>query len=351
MARVFVYPPKPRPGDRVAVLSPGAALPARYPAPFELGLRRLEARWEVRTVEFPSTRKWGSSPQERAADVHAAFADPDIKAVLTSIGGDDQIKVLRHLDPELLRANPKPFFGLSDNTNLCNYLYNLGIVSYYGGTVMTMLGRGGAINEHSAESFERALFGSGWYDLRPADAFTDVSRDWADPGNLESEPEMMPGEGWRWDRVPDRPAVVEGRLWGGCLEIIDFNLRVGTHLLDDAAYDGCVLYLETSEELPSAEYVARVLMCMGERGLLQRFTALLMGRPLAWRFGTPNDHGFRRQYAEAQRDAVLTAFEEYSPGVPVVLDVDLGHTDPHLVVPNGGECRIDPVARTVSVRY
>ena len=58
--------------------------------------------------------------------MHAAFADPEIKAVLTSIGGDDQIKVLRHLDADLLRANPKPFFGLSDNTNLCIYLGNLG---------------------------------------------------------------------------------------------------------------------------------------------------------------------------------------------------------------------------------
>lgn len=346
---MMVYPEKPRTGDRVAVLSPGVALPAAFPAPYELGIRRLEERWEVSAVEFPTTRKWGASPQERAADVHAAFADPDIKAILTSIGGNDQIKVLRHLDPDLIRANPKPFFGLSDNTNLSNYLFNLGVVSYYGGTVMTMLGRDGAINPHSAESFEAAFVGSGWYDLRPAESFTDMNRDWADPTNLETEPEMLAGTGWRWHGSTG--GVVEGRLWGGCLEIVDFNLRAGRYLADDTAYDGCVLFLETSEELPTAQYVGEVLMCMGERGLLQRFSGLLMGRARAWEFGTPNDPEARATYVEAQREAVLAAFAEYSPDVPIVLDVDFGHTDPQLVIPYGGEARIDPDERSVSVRY
>ena len=342
------YPAKPRPGDRLAVLSPGAALPAMFPHPFELGLSRLEERYEVRAVEFPTTREWESSPQARAADLHAAFADPDITAILTSIGGNDQIKVLKHLDADLIRANPKPFFGLSDNTNLHNYLFNLGLVSYYGGTVMTMLGRDGAMNEHSAESFEKALFGEGWYDLRPADEFTDMNRDWADPTNLAHEPEMLPGTGWIW---AGSQRAVEGRLWGGCLEIVDFNLRAARYLLDDTAYDDCVLYLETSEELPTAQYVGEVLMCMGERGLLQRFSGLLMGRARAWEFMTPDNPEFRRSYVEAQREVVLAAFAEYSPDVPLVFDVDFGHTDPQLVLPNGGDVRIDPSAETVSVRY
>ncbi len=344
---MVLIPDKPVRGDRVAVLSPGAALPAMFPAPYDLGVRRLEEHYDLRVVEYPSTRTW-SSPADRARDVNAAFADPSVTAILTSIGGDDQVKVLRHLDAGVIRANPKPFFGLSDNTNLHTYLWNLGLVSYYGGTVMTLLGRGGAMNPHSAESFEAALFGSGWYDLRPAASFTDMGRDWAVPGTLDTEPDMMPGTGWRWHGGSE---AVSGRLWGGCLEIVDFQLRVGTHLPDDAAYDGGVLYLETSEELPSAEYVARVLMCMGERGLLQRFTGLLMGRPKAWDFAAPHTPAERERYVTAQREAVLAVFAEYSPDVPLVLDVDLGHTDPQLVIPNGGDCRIDPVARTVRVRY
>ena len=344
----MLYPPKPRPGDRVAVLSPGAALPGTFPQPFDLGLRRLRDGFGLEVVEYPTTRRQGT-PEERAADVMAAFADDGIAAVLTSIGGSDQIKILKHLDPDVLAANPKPFFGLSDNTNLHNYLWNLGLVSYQGGTVMTMLGRGGAINPHSEESFRAALFTHGWYDLRPAASFTDMSRDWADPSVLETEPSMLPGTGWKWHGAGH---TVEGRLWGGCLEIVDFNLRAARYLADDdTAYDGCVLYLETSEELPSAQYVGGVLMCLGERGLLQRFSALLMGRPLAWRFGTPDDPEFRAAHVADQHETVLAAMAEYSPDVPVVLDVDFGHTDPHLVMPNGGDVRIDPRPRTISVRY
>ena len=345
---MFRYPPKPRPGDKVAVLSPAEAVSATFPAPHELGVRRLQEEYGVEVVEYPTTRVV-SPPAARATDVNAAFADPEISAIIASIGGNDQIKILRHLDPEVIAANPKPFFGVSDNTNLHNYLWNLGIVSYYGGAVMVELGRAGSINPHTGEAFRAALLGDGWYDLRPAETFGDINRDWGDPKNLELEPEMLPGTGWEWHGGSQ---FVEGALWGGCFEIIDFNLRTARYLPpDDAAYDGCVLYLETTEELPSAQYVGEVLMCMGERGLLQRFRALLMGRPKAWSFEHPNGPAERATYVDAQHAAVLEAMKEYSPDVPVVLDVDFGHTDPQLVMPNGGDVRIDPAAGTISVRY
>jgi muramoyltetrapeptide carboxypeptidase LdcA involved in peptidoglycan recycling len=75
-------------------------------------------------------------PGDRVADIHAAFTDPGIAAVIASTGGDDQITVLPHLDAGLLRAHPKPFFGYSDSTRLLAYLAGLGIVGYYGGSVM-----------------------------------------------------------------------------------------------------------------------------------------------------------------------------------------------------------------------
>jgi muramoyltetrapeptide carboxypeptidase LdcA involved in peptidoglycan recycling len=85
---VFSYPDKPRRGDAIAVLSPSAPLPARLPLPlpYELGLRRLREEFGLRPVEYPCTRAPQASPAERAADIHAAFADPQIKAVIASIG-------------------------------------------------------------------------------------------------------------------------------------------------------------------------------------------------------------------------------------------------------------------------
>nr|WP_197287961.1 LD-carboxypeptidase [Nocardia sp. NRRL S-836] len=88
-----IHPPKPVPGGRVAVVSPPTGLPGLFPLPFELGLRRLREPG-LDPVEYPATRTAGATPAARAADLHAAFTDPDVKAVIASIGGDDQIEVL-----------------------------------------------------------------------------------------------------------------------------------------------------------------------------------------------------------------------------------------------------------------
>ncbi|MFJ9905689.1 S66 peptidase family protein [Streptomyces sp. NPDC101152] len=343
------YPPKPTPGDRIAVISPGSGLPGLFPRPHELGLERLRKEYGLEPVEYPATRTMGSTPRERADDIHAAFADPDVKAVMASIGGDDQITVLPLLDRELIRANPKPFFGMSDNTNLLAYLYNTGIVGYHGATVMTALGRPGAMNELTADSLRAALFTSGPYELRPADRWTDVNRDWADPATFEAEPETVPGAGWTWVNA-DR--VVEGRSWGGNLEILGWLLMADREVAHDlSVYDGSVLFLETSEELPSATEVFRTLRNMGERGLLRRFSALLMGRAKTWSFERPNSPEEGARYAAEQREAVLRAMRMYASDTPIVFDVDFGHTDPQLVIPYGGTVRVDGPARRITVTY
>jgi hypothetical protein len=59
-----------------------------------------------------------ADPAARADDLHRAFADPDIAGVVSTIGGDDSIRLLRHLDLDLLAANPKVFLGYSDSAIL-----------------------------------------------------------------------------------------------------------------------------------------------------------------------------------------------------------------------------------------
>ncbi|GAA3494248.1 LD-carboxypeptidase [Streptomyces prasinosporus] len=345
----ILYPPKPSPGDRVAVISPSSGLPGLFPLPHELGLGRLRTEYGLRPVEYPATRTMGSTPQERADDIHAAFADPEIKAVIASIGGDDQITVIPLLDRELVRAHPKPFFGMSDNTHLLAFLRETGIVAFHGASVMVELGRPGAMHPQTAESLRAALFTPGPYELRPAERWGDVNRDWADPATFEAEPETRPGTGWTWVNA-DR--VVEGRTWGGCLEIVGWMPMADRGVARDLSeYDGGVLFLETSEELPSAEEVFRTLRNMGERGLLGRFSALLMGRPKTWSFERPLGPEEGAAYAAAQREAVMRAMRTYAPDALVVFDVDLGHTDPQLVVPYGGPVRVDGPARRITVTY
>jgi hypothetical protein len=115
----FVYPRKPVPGSRVAVVSPSAGLPAVFPAPFELGLRRLRDEFELEPVEYPTTRTTDASLTARADDLHAAFADPDIAAIITSIGGDDQLKLLAHLDPSCCVRTQNHSSGTATTRTCC----------------------------------------------------------------------------------------------------------------------------------------------------------------------------------------------------------------------------------------
>jgi muramoyltetrapeptide carboxypeptidase LdcA involved in peptidoglycan recycling len=344
----FVYPEKPRPGDRVAILSPSMGLPAVYPTVYEQGLRRIQEVFGLVPVEYPSTRTMNAPLQERARDVHAAFADPNVRAIIASIGGDDQIKLLKYLDPELIGAHPKPFFGYSDNTNLHVLLWNLGIVSYHGGSVMVQLGRGGSMHPYTVSSLSRALFEHGEAEISPAPEYTDEELDWAQSAALTQEPVMFPSTGWTW---LNGGRIVEGAAWGGNLEIIDFHLRTSRYLLPPDAYEGAVLYLETSEELPSATYVYRVLMCMAERGLLQRFAAVLVARPKAWSLEHRNAPEEKARFASAQEEAVRRVLREYHPRAPAVFGLDFGHTDPQFIVPNGGRVRIDGVEERILVTY
>ncbi|GGM19646.1 LD-carboxypeptidase [Micromonospora sonchi] len=343
----LIYPPKPRPGDRVAVVSPSAGLPGLFPHVYELGLRRLREEYGLEPVEYPTTRIMGADPRDRARDLNDAFADPTITAVLATVGGDDLITVTPHLDDEVLRANPKPYFGYSDNTNVLNHLHRLGIVSYHGGSVLVHLGRPGALHPLTADSLRAALFTADWYDLTSAPEWGDEPNDWNDPGCLAEEPAMFPGAGWQWQG----PAtVVEGPAWGGNLEVLHW-LLAADRVAPVASLAGSVFLMETSEELPPAVEVYRMLRNLGERGLLATFPAALVGRAKAWEFGrrlTPDE---KRAYAREQRAAVTRAFAEYAPDTVLVFDVDLGHTDPQLIIPYGGEVRIDAAERRISVRY
>jgi muramoyltetrapeptide carboxypeptidase LdcA involved in peptidoglycan recycling len=344
----LTVPPKVASGDRVAVLSPSFAAPGMFPHVHDVAMQRLRDDLGLVPVEYPTTRLLDASPRQRAADLMAAFADPDIRAVLATIGGDDEITVLPFLDPVLMSDNPKPFFGYSDNTNLLNWLWNLGVVGYHGGSTMVHLGRAGGPHPVSVDSLRTALFARADLVLHEVPEFGEDSGDWSDPAALEHEWPMRAGPGWSWHR-PD--SVVSGPTWGGNLEILHWNLAANRWIRPVEDYAGCVLLLETSEEHPNAREVFRMLRNAGERGLLEQFPAVVLGLARAVNLGEQATDEERHGYRADQRAAVLRAFERYNPAAMIVFDVDIGHTDPQWVLPYGGTLTVDGPKRSITARY
>jgi muramoyltetrapeptide carboxypeptidase LdcA involved in peptidoglycan recycling len=346
-ARGFARAPRARRGDRAAVLSLSSRGPARFPEVFDLGLSRIRDFGLV-PVEYATTRAASATPADRAADFHAAWQDTAISVILTSIGGRDQHEVVRHLDPVLIAAQPKLFLGYSDNTNLLHFLWRAGVVGLHGAVVMVEWARPGHMHEVTAESLRRALFDGGDHLVPESEHATDRDQcDWSDIATLTQPPMLDPATPRSWSG----PAyVVEGPAWGGAIEIIDLHLRSGL-VGPPESYAGAVLFFETSDQLPSDKYVRGVLTRMGERGLLAQFAAVLVGRPKAWTHERPTSLAERVKYAHKQRTTVRDVLDVYNPGAITVYDVDLGHTDPQVVIPHGGLTRVDAVSRTITVTY
>ena len=344
----LVVPRKVSAGDRVAIVSPSWAGPGMFPAVHELGLQRLREELGLVPVEYPTTRRLGASAADRAADLMAAFADPGIAAVLATVGGDDELTVLPHLDAAVVAANPKAFVGYSDNTNLLNWLWNLGIVGYHGGSTMVHLGRGGEPHPVSINSLRNALFTTDEVEITAVGTFSEDEVAWQQPEALTTPPPTRPAEGWTWHGA-DR--VIEGPTWGGNLEILHWNLAAGRWIRPAADYAGCILLIETSEEMPSATEVGRMLRNMGERGLLEQFPAVVVGRPKASSRTAPRSNEERAAFVREQRDAVVDALDRYRPDALAVFGLDIGHTDPQWVVPYGGRLRVDGLNRAIHVRY
>jgi muramoyltetrapeptide carboxypeptidase LdcA involved in peptidoglycan recycling len=330
------------------MLSPSWAGPAVYPDVHDIGLQVLRDEFQLVSVEFPTTRQLDASANDRARDLMDAFSDESIAAVMVSIGGDDQLTVLPHLDSAVFSTHPKRFFGFSDNTNMLNYLWNLGVVSCHGSSTMIHLARAGGVHPVSMESLRSALFTNDTVELKPVEAFTDLTPEWSDISTLVSPVPTTKESGWHWHNADH---VVAGPTWGGNLEILHWNLAANRWILPVEAYEGCVLLLETSEEMPSSEEVFRMLRNFGERGLLQQFPAIVVAKPKAWHLGQKNDAATREAFRNDQRDAVLQAVEIYNSGALVVISPDFGHTDPQYVLPYGGQMTVDGPARRVTMTY
>lgn len=343
----FVKLPKLSKDDQVAVVSPSNGLPQIFPDVYELGLKRLQNDFGLVPKEYPTTRTMGAPLKDRARDVMAAFTDPDNKAVFTSIGGEDQIKLIKYLDADLIRNNPKPFIGYSDNSHIHNFLWNLGIPSYYGGAIMTQFGMQGAMDDLTVRSIKKALFKGGEVEAEAAEQYNDIGLDWRNVEALSQRRQYEPNDGLFWDGNQD----AEGILWGGCVESLIFQSTVDKYLPSADDLEGTILFLETAEDIPEPWLVEYLVVGFGERGWFDKFKGVLVGRPKAWEFDKQKTTQEKADYRATQREVVLKTIREYNTEIPVVQNLDFGHTDPQLLLPMGHTVRINTTDKKVTFNY
>jgi muramoyltetrapeptide carboxypeptidase len=265
-------------------------------ADFERGAQLLAERYRLRWDPGPLFKEEGylaGSDEHRLAELNAAIADPDAKAVIMARGGYGLLRILPFVDRDALRAHPKALIGFSDGTALCAFAHGAGLASVHG-PVVTQLPR-------LAPEDRQTLFG---ILERPG------------PGLLLDELESV---------VPGR---VQGPLVGGNLEV--FSRLVGTPFLPDPT--GAVLFFEDVHERPYE--VDRLLTHLDLAGVFSVASAVICGEFVAC------------DEPEATRAKVPTVTQVLEErlgrlAIPVVFDAKFGHGARNAPLPYGTMVELD----------
>jgi muramoyltetrapeptide carboxypeptidase LdcA involved in peptidoglycan recycling len=331
--QLSIKPPRPRPGSKVAIVSPSAPGVALFPHRVERGLAYLRGLG-LEPVVMPNAAaidRWvAGSAEARADGLHRAFADSEVSVVLCGIGGNHANQVVPHLDWGVIRDNPKVFQGYSDITVLLWAIgRHAGLRTFHGPTLLAELAEYPEVLPFTDRFLRAAWFGASPFSFAPAEAWTDEFLDWTTKADLDRPRRLKPGRGWL--ALPS--GVAEGPLIAGCLETICWHLKGSADWLDLA---GAVLVLELSENwfvnVSSPPFIDAHLTDLAVLGVFDRIAALVFGRP----YGYPDE--------DVPVLWELVARHTARSGIPVLANVDCGHTDPMLTLPLGARVRVGVAA-------
>lgn len=303
--------PRPlAPGDTVALVSPSSAV--SDPLDLQLAREVMEALGlRVVTGAHYAERRGhlAGSDAERAGDLNAAFADPDVAAIVCTRGGSGAARLLPLLDYEAIRGNPKALLGYSDVTALhCAIQARTGLVTFHGpiGT--------GSWNRFNADQFRRVFF--------ERELMRYENR-------IEAGDELVPRRNRTRTLVPGQ---ARGRLLGGNLTVL--TALAGSPYLPD--FDGAILFLEDVSEAPYR--VDRMLTTLRLVGVLDRIAGFVFGECTDCE---PGDGYGSLTLAQILDDFIVPL------GIPAYTGAMIGHIREQFILPVGGEVELDADAGTL----
>ena len=298
-----VFRPLLSKGARVAVVSPASA--AR-PELIARGVERLRAHGYQPVVMPHALRRgplyYAGTAQERASDLHTAFADASIEAILCTRGGWGSAELLPLLDAGLIRSHAKAFVGYSDHTSLQTWLLQeCGLMTFYGPMVAADWSHEGG---EEAASWNAAMQGEA-YALGVADGLRIL-----------------------------RPGSATGKLLGGCLALVEAGLGTPWALRVE---EPCILFLEDIGVKPYQW--DRMLQHLRFAGVLQQVKGIVLGDMSA------NVDGGDLELLEA---ACLHALRDFEGPIAIGLrcgHVSMGNRTLVLGAQASLECETSPVLR------
>jgi muramoyltetrapeptide carboxypeptidase LdcA involved in peptidoglycan recycling len=254
-----------------------------------------------------------SSVEARLDDLHHAFADPDVDAILTVIGGFNSNQLLNGIDYDAIRSHPKVLCGFSDITALGNAIYARSDVVTYSGPHYSSFGMKHHF-DYTQTSFLECLFSDEPFELVPSPTWSDDR--WFDN---QDDRRLEPNEGW-WVL---NPGAAAGTIVGG--NLCTFNLLQGTPSMPPLS--DTIVFIEDDAQVRPWDF-DRDLTSLICQPAFEGVRGLVIGR-------------FQRA-TEMTGDLlaqVITTKPELND-LPVIANVDFGHTTPITTFPIGGRATI-----------
>lgn len=317
-----IIPDKLRKGDEIRIIAPSRSMKILNEETIDIAIKRLEELGFKVTFGKNVYNEYDSdyscaSIQDRIQDLHDAFKDKNVKAILTVIGGFNINQLLDSIDYELIRNNPKIICGFSDITALLNAIYTkTGLVTYYGPHFSSFGMKKGF--DYTLEYFEKIL-------MDDSDVVVNDSDTWSDDlWFLDQENrKFYKNEGTKIINE----GVAEGKIIGG--NLCTLNLLQGTEYMPEL--DNTILLLEDDEM--AGEYFLRefdrnlvsLLQCFKNKNL----KGLIIGRSQI------------NCKMTDEKWLKLIKTKKQLENIPVIINADFGHTTPIFTFPIGGNIKID----------
>ena len=333
----MIKPAKLHKSDVIGIISPSWGGPSVFPHIYENGLKNLKALgFEVK--EFPTARGDAKyqyqNPKVRAEDVNDAFADKEVDGIITTIGGDDSIRILPFLNKETIINNPKFFMGYSDTTILTTFCRSLGLVAFNGPSIMAGFSQMESESGDFKKHMEDFLFGDfKEYKYKPYEYYFNNYPDWKDKTNTGRVSEAVKNSGWQWLQGN---SIVKGELFGGCIEVLEF-IKGTDYWFEKDFWNEKILFFETSEDKPTINQLKFMLRNYGAQGIFDKAVAVLFGRA--------------RDYSDAEKveldNMILNVIKNEfdNAKIQIVTNMDFGHTDPQIILPLGIKASLDPISK------
>ena len=314
-----IIPQRLQKGDKVMIIAPSRSLKligADCRAISEERLKNLglEVVFAPNTTDENCDITISTEIKKRVDDIHTAFADKSVKAVLTVIGGFNSNQLIKHLDYDLIKNNPKIFMGFSDITALHTAIYaKTGLVTYYGPHYSSLGMLKGC--EYTLQNMVKTLFEGHAQELQASDEYSD------DMWFLDQENrKFIKNDGW-W-HIQEGQA--KGTIIGG--NLCTFILHLGTPYRPQFKPD-TILFLEDDEESHLLTF-ERNLQALINQDDFKNVKSLVIGR-------FQNKSNVTREKLEF----ILKNKPELK-NMPIIANIDMGHTTPIATIPLGAEAEI-----------